>query len=301
MHFSPLLGDAVALQWARRIYDFWASYFVLPSGQVYDHEAPDGSKVGWTFSYNQGIMLQAAAALASATGNTTYCTTADPVVKVCHHRAGLLSSLPRVAFLCNFSSSILNPPPVFFIHYASFSKFLAANLTSASGVLYDGDAQHCTGDCALFKGITVRGLVAFARVCGSSTARALAQTSVAGLWHNARNKDRTTFSADWDGPPPNDTSDAPLGNAISATAALGSLNYSDALGMKAASSVTYEAEEGLLRSLGLEAAYGNYSGWGYVAGWRSAKQSVTFVLDPPSKRGFVLVHQTVVFDDVPPT
>jgi hypothetical protein len=132
--------------------------------------------------------------------------------------------------------------------------------------------------------------VAFGRVCGSSTARALAQTSVASLWHNARNKDKTTFSADWDGPPPNDTSDAPLGNAISATAALGSLNYSNALGGKAASSTTYEAEEGLLRSLGLEAAYGKYSGWGYVAGWRAAKQSVTFVLDPPGKRGRALVR-----------
>jgi hypothetical protein len=112
MHRPPLQGDTVALQWARRIYDYWASHFVLPSGQVYDHEAPDGTKVGWTFSYNQGIMLQAAAALASATGNTSYCTTADPIINVCHQRAGLLlaPSLSSVVPLCSAIISIQPQP-----------------------------------------------------------------------------------------------------------------------------------------------------------------------------------------------
>lgn len=39
-----------------------------------------------------------------------------------------------------------------------------------------------------------------------------------------------------------------------------------------------EAEEGGLRHVGLEATRGNFSGWGYLAGWDSAGQGVSFPL-----------------------
>ena len=240
---------------------------------MYDHEAPDGSKVGWAFSYNQGIMLQAASALAEATGNHTYCSAAEPIVQVCGRRRARRwaeRGYPRRLRFSPSSLPLLTPFPL-------CAQFLATNLTSPTGVLFDGDAQHCTGDCALFKGITVRGLVAFSGVCGSSDARRLAETSVASLWTKARNATTTTFSADWDGPPPVNASDNALGNAISATAALGSVNYSEPSARNAASAHSLlQAEEGLLRALGVAAAEGNFSGWGYVAGWEASHQSVRF-------------------------
>src|SRR5260370_1345506 len=49
---------------------------------------------------------------------------------------------------------------------------------------------------------------------------------------------------------------------------------------------TYEAEEGLLRNVGLDAAYHGFSGWGYLTAWKGDGQWVDFHVDlPPSASG----------------
>lgn len=180
---------------------------------------------------------------------------------------------------------------------------MTRNLTDSAGVLSDGNDTQCSGDCALFKGIAVRGLVAFAAACNYAPALSLAQISTASLWQNAREATSTSFSVDWSGPPPNLDYSLYIGNAISALAALGSMagaNSSSsspsapsllgrpiltALQRKRlgdATSIYIEAENGLLFSLGYEAVYGNFSGWGYVAGWESVDQSVQYWLGTDS-------------------
>jgi len=45
----------------------------------------------------------------------------------------------------------------------------------------------------------------------------------------------------------------------------------------------FEAENATIRGLGLEAKYGSFTGWGYVAGWGSDGQEVDFQVRAPAK------------------
>jgi hypothetical protein len=40
----------------------------------------------------------------------------------------------------------------------------------------------------------------------------------------------------------------------------------------------YEAEDGAIDHVGLEATHAGFSGWGYVAGWTADKQAVEFLI-----------------------
>jgi hypothetical protein len=75
-------GNPSALRWSQRVFNFWLA-FVLPSGQVLDHEDTHGNVSPWKFSYNQGIMIHSAAALYQATGNATYCRIGSTIADVC--------------------------------------------------------------------------------------------------------------------------------------------------------------------------------------------------------------------------
>ena len=69
-------GDASTLAWAERVYGFWnGSMTDAASGAVTDHyKTENGSctEVGWSFTYNEGLMLGAATALANATSAPAY-------------------------------------------------------------------------------------------------------------------------------------------------------------------------------------------------------------------------------------
>jgi hypothetical protein len=53
----------------------------------------------------------------------------------------------------------------------------------------------------------------------------------------------------------------------------------------------YEAEEGVLHHVGLEAIHGGYSGWGYVAGWSGDGQWVDFLVHAPSAGAYTLIFR----------
>jgi hypothetical protein len=52
--------------------------------------------------------------------------------------------------------------------------------------------------------------------------------------------------------------------------------------------LAYEAEEGNLHGVGLEALYGPFSGWGYVTGWNADGQSVDLLVDVPAAGNYAV-------------
>jgi predicted alpha-1,6-mannanase (GH76 family) len=73
-------GDASYLTFAKQVYSYWYSNIVNPATyQVCDHINPDGAKVWWRFTYNEGLMIGAAVELYEATGTATYLTNAQNI------------------------------------------------------------------------------------------------------------------------------------------------------------------------------------------------------------------------------
>lgn len=74
-------GDAPALEWAVRIYQWVRAALLGPDGLYLDRIMPDGSRAPDRWTYNQGTMIGAGVLLAEATGEHRYledaCATAD--------------------------------------------------------------------------------------------------------------------------------------------------------------------------------------------------------------------------------
>jgi predicted alpha-1,6-mannanase (GH76 family) len=156
-------GDAAHLAFARRAYDHWRSTMVDPmTYQVFDHVNPDGTIVRWRFTYNEGLMIGAAAELYLATGDTRYWNDAHAFA------AALVRDQTRPA--------------------------------AQGTVLFDGTNSSCTGDCAQFKGIGYRYLAALFRLDPNRREyRPALEGSAAALWSLARNPSGL-FAIDWAGP-----------------------------------------------------------------------------------------------------
>jgi predicted alpha-1,6-mannanase (GH76 family) len=106
------------LSFAKQVYAYWSANMVtVPTHQVLDNVSANGVQ-GLKYTYDQGVMIGAAVAIAGATG--------DP--------APLASAHDFAAFLLS-----------------------AETVPSPSGlILFDGPAASCQGECALYKGIAVR-------------------------------------------------------------------------------------------------------------------------------------------------
>jgi predicted alpha-1,6-mannanase (GH76 family) len=242
-------GDASYLAFAKKTFDYWASVAIDPqTHQVTDHVSSAGVFVPWKFTYNEGLMIGAALELARATGDATYAATADAI-------AGFVVAHETVA-------------------------------SSAGPVLSDGTNGSCGGDCAAFKGIAFRYLVALARARPATPSyRATLAGSAEAIWGLARDPNAALFAVDWMGPPlaaPGLQADASAAMALGVYADLVEPFTSD--GTRAAG--IYEAEEAALHGVGLEATHAGFGGWGYVAGWGSAGQRVDFAVDAPKAGHF---------------
>jgi hypothetical protein len=142
--------------------------------------------------------------------------------------------------------------------------------TSAGPVLSDGTAQACGGDCQQFKGIGYRYLHALQRVAPSAELATLLTATADSIWMTARDPATGYFGTDWAAPPADD------GASISQmSAAVTALNLDAAHCAPSPAPVgVFEAEEGLLRGVGLEDTAADFSGFAYVAGWGSEGQGV---------------------------
>jgi predicted alpha-1,6-mannanase (GH76 family) len=157
-------GNAAHLAFARQAYDYWRSTMIDPmTYQVFDHVNPDGTIVRWRFTYNEALMIGAAAELYAATGETRYLNDAHAFA------AAMVRDQTR---------------PV-----------------AQGSILFDGTNTSCTGDCAQFKGIGYRYLVGLFRMDPSHREyRPVLEGSAAALWSLARNPSGL-FAIDWAGPP----------------------------------------------------------------------------------------------------
>lgn len=237
-------GNSLYLNFARQVYGYWYTNMVNPSThQVCDHILPDGTKVWWKFTYNEGLMIGASVALNEATGDNTY--------------------LSRAIGIANF--------------------MVSSEMTSTTNgpVLYDGDNSGCGGDCHEFKGPAYRYLMQlFARDQSQGQFLYPLRASANSIWNMALNPTSTVFSVNWAGPLQTNADQAQDNAACIALS-----RYAQQDGPYPGSGLPasqYEAENATLHNLGVEAIYGAFTGWGYVAGWNANGTSVDFNVNCPT-------------------
>jgi predicted alpha-1,6-mannanase (GH76 family) len=157
----------------------------------------------------------------------------------------------------------------------AIAGWMIANETKATAlgpVLHDGDDASCTGDCPQFKGIGYRGLAALHAADPRPEYAKVLDATAESLRTVARDPASGLFGVDWTKAP----GKLVVESATSASMALSI--HAGAIGPygKALSTQTFEAEEGVLHAVGLEAQQKGFTGWGYVAGWNGDGQWVDF-------------------------
>jgi len=171
-------GVAARLAFARKVYEHWMEEMVNPSTfQVTDHIEPNGTKVFWRFTYNEGLMVGASVELHLATGDAVYLQNA--------HR------------------------------FASFILGSETKPSRFGSVLHDGTASQCGGDCHMFKGPAYRYLLLLQETSPRSSYAGLLSASANALWTLARSEDGL-FGVDWTGPPPASSTEPQAAAAVMA-------------------------------------------------------------------------------------
>jgi predicted alpha-1,6-mannanase (GH76 family) len=245
--------NAAYLNFAVQVYAFWWNNMVHQTTfQVCDHMNPDGTKVWWRFTYNEGLMIGASVELHEATGVATYLTNA--------HR------------IANFMVNNETLP------------------TPYGNVLYDGDNTGCSGDCHQFKGPAYRYLMRLYRKDTSRTAYYnVLKAGADAVWNLARDPTNTVFAVNWAGPAQSAV-DQGQDNAACAALNLFATQSGDYPGSGLPEN-QYEAENATLHHIGLEASYPGFTGWGYLAGWNGNNQWVDFKVYFPTPGGRTLTFR----------
>jgi predicted alpha-1,6-mannanase (GH76 family) len=236
-------GDIAYLDFARQVYSYWFTNMVNPTTfQVCDHINPNGEKVWWRFTYNEGLMIGAALELYEATGTAAYLNNAHNI--------------------------------------AAFMIRNEVAATSYGNVLYDGGNDGCGGDCHQFKGPAYRYLMRLYSRTNRASYNSILKSSADAIWNLARNASATTFSVHWGGPPQASVDDSQQSAACIALSRFAQQygSYPD----RGIPENRFEAENATLRHVGVEATYGGFTGWGYVAGWLGNGTAVDFTVRFPT-------------------
>ena len=157
--------------------------------------------------------------------------------------------------------------PSYLADAESIAGYMVANEVN-DGVLFDGTNTGCNGDCQQFKGIGFRYLQTLAAI-DPQYAPVLAASAHA-IWDHARDASGL-FATDWAGPT---TATSTIDADSSATMALNL--YATSLGPYVGTASHYQAEDGVVHGIGLEATRAGFDGWGYLAGWNANGQWVDF-------------------------
>jgi hypothetical protein len=156
------------------------------------------------------------------------------------------------------------------------ARMLAAETVSTTfgKVLFDGTNGGCGGDCQQFKGIGYRYLMSLYDIDKAHIEYGAAlRASAEAIWALARDP-ANLFATDWAGPA---TASASIDAESSAAMALES--FAASVGPYPATKAgRFEAEDGVVRAIGLEASHAGYSGWAYLAGWNGGGQAVDIVV-----------------------
>jgi len=149
------------LAFAQKVFSYWAANMVDPTThQVIDDITSSGQKRAWKFTYNEGLMIGAAVALAHASGDPS------PLM-LAHEIAGFVLAHET-------ESSPLGP------------------------ILTDGTSAQCGGDCMQFKGIAARYLATlYAADTSHTDYLALLDDSADAAWTIARDPSSRLYGVDW--------------------------------------------------------------------------------------------------------
>lgn len=236
-------GDPACLNFAEQVYSFWSGNMVNPATfQVCDHVTPDGTKVWWKFTYNEGLMIGAAVELNEATGNGAYLLQAQNI-------AGFMAAHEVAA-------------------------------SSSGSILYDGANDVCGGDCHEFKGPAYRYLMGLYSRTNRVAYFNLLKSSADALWTLARDQNTALFSVNWAGPPQNSVDQA-QDNAACIALSRFAQQFGSYPGTGIPAN-RFEAEEATLHHIGLESIYPGFTGWGYIAGWLGDGQWIDFNVNFPT-------------------
>ena len=243
-------GNSAYLNFAEKVYGYWFTNMVNGTTyQVCDHIQTNGTKVCWKFTYNEGLMIGASVALNQATGDSTY--------------------LARAYNIANFMISS------------------EVTTTTNGHVLYDGDNTGCGGDCHEFKGPAYRYLM---QLYATNTTQVqylnVLRSSANSIWYTALNPTSTVFSVNWAGP-----FQTNVDQAQDNAACIALNRFAEQNGVYPGSGLPanqYEAENATLHNVGIEALYGAYTGWGYIAGWNANNTSVDFNVNCPTSGWYAL-------------
>jgi len=229
---------------AKQVYDFWWANMVdKTTYQVADHINPDGTKVWWKFTYNEGLMIGASLEMYNTFQKTSY-----------------LSGARKIAD--------------FMINNETVS-------TAYGKVLSDGNAEQCSGDCWQFKGPAYRYLMQlYLEDKNKNVYYEVLKASVDALWNLARTSNNSV-AVDWAGPSASSAINDRTQNA--AAQAMSLFAKQNGLYPKVNTPPgQYEAENATIRGVMLEANQPGYSGWGFLGGWQENGKFVKFEVNNSS-------------------
>ncbi len=236
-------GNVVYLNFAQQVYSWWYSNMVnATTFQVSDHINPDGTKVWWKFTYNEGLMIAAAVELNEATGNGAYLANAQNI--------------------------------------ANFMIANEVASTAYGNVLYDGANNDCGGDCHEFKGPAYRYLMRLYSRTHLVSYYDVLKSSADAIWNLARNTNTTIFSVHWGGPFQTNVDQAQDNAACIALSRFA--QQFGSYPSNAVPANRFEAENATLHHIGMEAIYPGFTGWGYVAGWLGDGKWIDFNVNFPT-------------------
>ncbi|HET6347279.1 MAG TPA: glycoside hydrolase family 76 protein, partial [Myxococcota bacterium] len=249
---ARIAGNANDLALARRVYDHWLKTGVDPNTFVIADtmaRAGDRADFGTQTTRNYGLAILAALSLQQTTGEASYLT----------HARGYANAL-----LTRFTTSVAGVP-----------------------ILGEGCGDTCTGDTILYRTIAYAGLVALAEALPDDTAlQAAVDGMAATVVRQAYNAATGTFSVDWAGPA---TATFDRNASLAAAAVLARLaGTALAKPQKGLLPVRYEAEEAFTTNIGVEAKFGTPTGFGYLAGWGTPGQAMSFPINVPVTGNYVL-------------
>lgn len=228
-------------EFGKQVYDFWLTNMVdTTTYQVCDHIDPDGTKVWWKFSYNEGLMIGASLEMYKAFGKTSY-----------------LSKARKIAdFMIN-------------------NETVATNYGSA---LSDGNAGSCGGDCHQFKGPAYRYLMDLYLLDKNKPVYyQVLKGSVDALWNLART-DNNSVSVSWAGPIETNAINDRTQNAAAQAMSLFALQNGP-YPTPDIPAGQYEAEDATIKGILLENSQAGFTSWGFTGGWIHSDTWVKFTVN----------------------
>lgn len=199
-----------------------------------------------------------------------------------HVEGGGAGTVVKWDFTYNFGTYIgaatalhdLTADPAYLSKAVAAADWTTTYLTSGGTILYEGSTHDRADDGGGFKGIFVRNLATLVEA-GQTQYLAFLQQNASQAWNHRRASD-ALIGPDWGAPAPS-TYIQSL-SAASGVAALQVVAPDGGSGLVAESG-SYDAENARRINIPTENIYAGYTGRGYLAGWSSSDQAVTFYVN----------------------